>query len=102
MTPTTYAIVGVVATLVLWKMNMLPTSISEMLFTYMPNFIAQFFSPIPVVVVPVSTTTAESAAAACPPKGGCESSVDEKQCGVCPSACEWFESKCRSRKVNES
>lgn len=72
-----------------WRMGMLPSVISDPLNTYVPDSIQG-----------VIKEGGCSAAATMSGMPKCEDLATDAQCGMFPSACEFFENKCRSRPLS--
>lgn len=105
MHPLAYVAIAVVTTLVLWKLNMLPVSISARLFMYVPEFVGKIFAPDIMAMTPTSSAPPADAAAqqqqpsSCQTGVRCESLVDEAQCGICKDGCEWLKGACHTRNL---
>lgn len=88
-----YLLFGIAIVLLLWRFNQLPRMLAQQLDAWMPKTIADIVKGSPAVTAP------DESAAGCPPQGKCEEFRTNTQCGICPSACQWIENKCRSRGI---
>lgn len=83
---------GALAVVIAWRLALLPKTVSSLLDQYVPKLVADTIKGAPPAPPPQ-----QQVAAACPPKSKCEDYRTNAQCGLCPSACEWFDTSCRSR-----
>ena len=86
----TYIVYGALLIAILWRIEMLPSMMSNVLDKYLPVSIANFVKGEQVVAAAVDADV-------CPPKGKCDDFRSDKQCGLCPNGCQWVDQKCKSR-----
>ena len=87
----------IVLVLAMWHLCLLPPSIEQQITDMMPKSLKS-------MACKCSPHTAQAVAAtpAAVPKAACESFKTNTECGMYPSACDFFENKCRSRPLTSS
>jgi hypothetical protein len=91
-----YIFVGVAATILLYRFDALPKQLNDIIESILPEALRTIIKPSKKVVVTVPLMKETPL-----PDGLKCDALDEKQCGLYPSACNWMKTACKPVEIKK-